>query len=129
MPAKKILVIDDELFARRVLESALTRMGHEVVLAASAAEGLALLQEAPVDAITCDLMMPVETGLDFLRKLKSLPALREIPVIIITAAGLKDGLDQARALGALASVSKPFSESQLKRAIEAALAHHASPFV
>lgn len=116
-----VLAIDDELFAQRVLELALQRSGYAVVIAGSVAEGLKALEQRSIDVVTCDLMMPIESGLDFLRQVKDHPRWKEIPVIVVTAAGQKKELARAHELGAVASVSKPFSESQLKRVIESAL--------
>ena len=117
----RILVIDDEMFIRRLMDLVLTRRGHEVLAASSAQEGLLVMQRERPDLVTCDLFMPEHSGLEFLERKAELPEFAAIPVIVITAAGLRADLDRALELGASAALSKPFSEQQLAHAIETAL--------
>ncbi len=119
---KHILVLDDDLFTRKLISMMLERAGYQVTTVATAAEALATLASRAVDAITCDLMMPETDGIGFLNALKSTPAYAHIPVIVITAAGLGNALEKARAIGATVILEKPFLEEPLRAALEQALA-------
>jgi CheY-like chemotaxis protein len=100
----------------------LKRGGNEVLAASSVAEALDILNDHAVDLITCDLMMPEQSGLDFLRIAKGNAALKNIPVVVVSAAGYKSELDEARHLGAAEVVTKPFSPSDLSQAVAKYLA-------
>lgn len=113
----RILVIDDEDYARRLIRFVLERAGYEVLLASSVKEGLNLLRESQPDAVTLDLMMPGQSGLDLLAEKKEDPAIHNIPTLVLTAVGIKADLDRANALGATATLNKPFSRRQLEDAI------------
>lgn len=117
----RVLIIDDDLFMRKLIAMMLTRDGYTILQAASAPEGLALLKEQGADAVTCDLMMPEVDGLEFLRRLKADPTLANTPVVVITAAGLEDSISTARDLGAIAVVEKPFTDVQIRQAVSAAV--------
>jgi CheY-like chemotaxis protein len=124
-----VLVIDDELFARRVLESALTRSGFTVTLVSSVADGLQALTQQRFDAVTCDLMMPIESGLDFLRRAKAHPTYKNIPIVMISAAGMQSELAQAKSLGANAVVNKPFTIGEIKQTLTEVLQSRTKPFL
>jgi CheY-like chemotaxis protein len=116
-----VLVIDDEEYIRRLIRFVLERAGFAVRLAASTEEGLRMSREDPPDVISVDLMMPGRSGLDFLADMRADPATALIPIIVVTAAGIKADVDRALELGATGLLYKPFSQSQLIEAINAAL--------
>ncbi len=119
---KHILVLDDDLFTRKLIGMMLERAGYRVTAVATAKEALDALTTSRVDAITCDLMMPDVDGISFLMQLKSDPAYAHIPVVVITAAGLSGAIEKARSIGAAAIVEKPFLDAPLRAALEKALA-------
>lgn len=116
MPTR-VLVIDDEAYARQLIRVLLERAGFEVVVASSADEGLRLMRETRPDLVTLDLMMPVRDGLDLLIEKQKDPEIRHIPSLVLSAVGLTADLDRALALGARATLSKPFSQAQLLEAV------------
>ena len=79
----KILVVDDDESIRLLYREELQQEGHEVLTAASAAEGLALVESARPDLVTLDIKMPGQDGLTALRELKARH--RDLPVIMCTA--------------------------------------------
>lgn len=81
----KILVVDDDESIRLLYREELQQDGHEVITAASAAEGLALIESAKPDVVTLDIKMPGQDGLTALRELKARH--RDLPVIMCTAYG------------------------------------------
>lgn len=109
----RILVIDDEAYARQLVRVLLEKEGFEVTLASSADEGLRLMRASRPDLVTLDLMMPGRDGLDMLAEKQADPAINGIPCLVLSAVGLNADLDRALALGARATLSKPFSQRQL----------------
>ncbi|BCJ92239.1 hypothetical protein IZ6_29740 [Terrihabitans soli] len=85
MGPKKILVVDDsESFLQEISESLRTE-GYEVVLARSGEEALDLLSVHPVDCVLLDLIMPGIGGAETCRRVKGVPVMRDIPIVILTA--------------------------------------------
>lgn len=115
--ALRILVIDDEAYARQLVRVLLEKEGYEVTAATSADEGLRLIRETRPDLVTLDLMMPGRDGLDMLAEKQADPAIQGIPCLVLSAVGLNADLDRALALGARATLSKPFSQRQLLDAV------------
>ena len=86
---KTILIVDDDDIYLRTIESWFTN-DYNVYTAASVTSALSLLKKIPTDLILLDYEMPLLSGLDFLRILKSEPATEKIPVIFLTAKDDKD---------------------------------------
>jgi CheY-like chemotaxis protein len=84
--------------------------GFEVLHAASAEAALALALQQPLSLITLDILLPDMDGWEFLDRLKHVPQLRSIPVVIISIA---PDLDRGFALGAAAVMQKPISRKEL----------------
>ena len=103
----KILVIDDEVGIRDLLDTILRRKGYDVVLAESGAKGLELFRRERPDVIVLDLIMPGMDGLTVLQQVRSLNPKQ--PVIILTGAGTPETVRQVRALGVTEFVQKEFS--------------------
>jgi CheY-like chemotaxis protein len=86
--ADYILVVDDDEGIRDALSEALQDEGHQVRCATNGNEALALLRSSPAPClILLDLMMPVMNGWEFRQHQLIDPALSEIPVVVISAAG------------------------------------------
>ena len=114
-----LLVDDDDSYARAVTRWLVTA-GCEVVYAANGQEALEMLREAPVDSILTDLFMPEKEGLETITEARmTRPGVR---IVAMSGGGsLGDGrtlLTVARALGASATLQKPFSRQQLLAALE-----------
>jgi CheY-like chemotaxis protein len=102
----KILVVDDEPDERFLAGRALTKQGHEVVVAGDGAAGLKAVREWSPDLVVTDIMMPVMDGAEFIRRLRSDPATAGIP--ILAASGTTE-----RAGAADAVLKKPYDDRQL----------------
>jgi CheY-like chemotaxis protein len=119
-----ILIIDDDDMFRDVLASALEQAGHQVRQATNGIEGLNLFHAQPAELVLTDIVMPEKEGLDTIRDLR-----REFPQarIIAMSGGLahdpKLYLHMAEKFGATAVLAKPFQLADLKKAVDAALAH------
>jgi DNA-binding NtrC family response regulator len=103
----KILVIDDEVGIRNLLDTLLHRKGYDVVLADNGQKGLAVFRRERPDVVVLDLKMPGMDGFTVLQQVRSLNPKQ--PVIILTGAGTPEMEQQARALGVSEFVEKEFS--------------------
>lgn len=110
---KKLLVIDDELTNRKVLEGLLRLMGHEVVLAASGQEGLDLLTPE-IDLVLLDIMMPNMDGYEVAVRMREKYDYAELPIIMVTALSSKSDRIRAVEAGANDFISKPIDQLELK---------------
>ena len=117
----KILVIEDELSIRKLLNANLTASGYEVFVADDGEEGLGLAHMEYPDLILLDLLMPRMSGTDVLIGLKANPKLQKTPVIIITASLRRDEKDKIHSLGIAGYMTKPFSMDELLRRVKQVL--------
>jgi CheY-like chemotaxis protein len=117
-PGNFVLVVDDDPDIRESLETVLGIHGHAVATAADGAEAITFLRrEGPQPCvILLDLMMPGMNGFDFRAELEADPMLAEIPVVIITGAGVL-AYQHADALRA-EILRKPFDLKSLLRTVE-----------
>lgn len=98
---KKILVVEDDKFLRKVYESKLPKEGYNVVSAADGELGLAAIKKEMPDLVLLDLIMPKMTGFDVLEVVRKDPILAKIPIIVLSNLGQEDDLTKAKALGAV----------------------------
>lgn len=115
----RILVVDDDLELRGLLQRYLGENGYEVRTAPDTRSMDQLLQREPFDAMVLDLMMPVEDGLTACRRLRAADQL--IPIIILTAKG--DPIDRIIGIemGADDYLAKPFEPRELLARLGAVL--------
>jgi adenylate cyclase len=117
----RILVVDDDEGNRDVLARRLSREGYAVSVAADGSAALAALASAPVDLVLLDVMMPGMDGYEVLTRLKAQPALRSIPVLMISALDEIASVVRCIELGAEDYLSKPFDSVLLRARIGACL--------
>ena len=111
--SKRILVIEDQADNRQILRDLLTSADFEVIEAADGEEGVAAAAAQRPDLILMDIQLPLMDGYEATRRIKANPALRAIPIIVITSYALSGDEDKSRAAGCDAYFSKPFSPRQL----------------
>ena len=117
-----LLVVDDAEDNRYTLSQRLLRDGYTNVLtAADGRQALALLRDRPVDLVLLDVMMPEMNGYEVLERLKAVPQLRHIPVIMVSAIDQLDAVIRCIELGAEDYLQKPFNPVLLRARIGAAL--------
>jgi CheY-like chemotaxis protein len=105
---RRILVIDDDLAIRVLLQAVLKRMKFDVELAEDGAAGLEMLQRGPAyDLILLDLMMPRLNGYEFIERITRLYPDERPHIIVFTAAG-KRGVDKIPPHSVCNSILKPF---------------------
>lgn len=122
MPAKKILVVDDEPDAVVLLSIRLKSCGYDVI---SAPDGKACLKKAVEenpDLIILDILMPEINGLEVCRCLKKSDRTKDIPVIMLTAKGSDTDKVVGRVIGADYYIAKPFNPEDLLSKMKTALA-------
>ena len=118
----KVLVVEDEASIREMIALNLRLAGMEAVEADSAEAALPLLEQKPgCDAAILDVMLPGEDGFSILKKLRNTPALRRLPIIMVTAKSSE--LDTVRGLdcGADDYITKPFGIMEFLSRVRAAL--------
>ncbi len=99
--AKKILLVDDDLYIRDLYAEVLKDENYDVLIAADGEEALAVAGANTPDLILLDIMMPKMDGIQVLSKVKENPTLKNIPVIMLTNFGQEDLIKQAVNLGSV----------------------------
>jgi two-component system phosphate regulon response regulator PhoB len=117
----RILVVEDEDDIRQILSYNLGQAGHEVFSADRGAVALDLARKERPELVLLDLMLPDISGLEICRQLKSDPALREVPVIMLTARSEEIDRVVGFELGTDDYVVKPFSVRELILRVQAVL--------
>ncbi len=115
-----VLVIDDELAIRQVLEAALDARGYSVHLAASATIGLQLAGAIEPDVIIVDLGLPDLDGIEVCRQLRRWTS---VPILVLTVDGTENRKVEALDAGADDYMSKPFSMPELLARVRVATRH------
>ncbi len=111
---RHVLVADDEPHIGRIIKMKLEQGPFRVSLAHDGREALDLLaRDGDVDLVLLDLMMPNVSGLDVLARLRADERFRDLPCIILTAAGQEQQYREAMRLGATDFMTKPFSPKKL----------------
>ncbi len=110
---QRILVIEDQPDNRQILRDLLTNANFVVIEAEDGEAGLAAAETHRPDLILMDIQLPLMDGYEATRRIKANPALRAIPIIVITSYALSGDEDKSRAAGCDAYFSKPFSPRQL----------------
>lgn len=125
---KKILVVDDSPMARAMCGSLLEEAGYQVAYATEALEGIQMALDKPFDLILLDIIMPSVTGIEACQKIKEDERLRDIPVMIATAAEESEHLEKAFEAGAMDYITKPMRKFELLARLKSALMLKAREF-
>jgi DNA-binding response OmpR family regulator len=108
-----ILVIEDETAIRDNLRRFLMLEGYSVLTAANGMLGLEMIRQHQPALVLCDVMMPQMTGFEVLENMRQDAAFSSTPVIFLTASAERESITHGLELGALDSVTKPFSLPEL----------------
>ncbi len=122
----KVMVIDNEAFARKFVTRLLEAIGiGQVVTAMSGADALAQLTEpdTDIDLVICDIEMPEMTGYEFVRQVRygTVPRFKDVPILILTGQATEKNVLRARAHKINGFVTKPPTVDMLRLEIHAAL--------
>ncbi|HEU5305081.1 MAG TPA: type II/IV secretion system protein, partial [Gemmatimonadales bacterium] len=119
-----VLLVEDEDQLRRVMKDLLQREGYNVAEARDGIQALDEVDRHAPDVIILDLNLPGIDGYSVLAQLRSRPATRKIPVMVLTAKGDEDNEVRVFELGADDFVTKPFRARSLTARLEAVLGRH-----
>jgi two-component system cell cycle response regulator len=117
----RILVVDDYVLNRMQLKRSLEQQGHTVALAENGRQALEMLDAGGFDLVLLDILMPEIDGYEVLAHLKSDPARRDLPVIVISALDEMDSVIRCIGMGAEDYLPKPFDPLLLRARIGASL--------
>lgn len=101
--AKKIMILEDDIFVMDIYQTKLLQSGFEVISAENGLEGLKKLKTMEgnmPDLILLDIMMPYMDGLEFLEKMRKEEKIKDIPVILLSNLSQREEIDKGIELGA-----------------------------
>jgi two-component system, cell cycle response regulator DivK len=116
---KCILVVEDQEDNRQILRDLLTSGGFDMIEAENGADAITAAQANRPDLILMDIQLPILDGYEATRRIKADPALKSIPIIVVTSYALSGDEDKARRAGCDDYVAKPFSPRALLAKIKA----------
>jgi len=127
MKETHILVMEDDATISAALDMILTEAGYDVDVAETGEAALELFEQKRFDLIIADLKLPGINGMEVIKQIKEKTP--EMEVIVITGVGTQPIAEEAMTLGAHDFLPKPFTDDQIKTAINEALKEHdAGPF-
>lgn len=116
-----LLVVEDDAANRDLLSRYLQRQGCQAVLVESGEQAMEQLAARPFDLVLLDVMMPGQNGFEVLQNIKENPALRHLPVIMISAQDALDSVVRCIQLGAEDYLPKPLDPVLLQARVNASL--------
>ncbi len=117
-----LLICDDSKTIRLLVRDALKKIGETNVDEVENGQlAVDTIRQGSYDCLLLDLHMPVMDGLTALRTLKEDPQTMGVPIVIISSDSDMRNIEQARQLGALGFIRKPFKPEGLRKALDAAL--------
>lgn len=121
-PPTSVLVIEDNEDVASLLEYVLKREGYQSHIARDGDAALQIINAGqPPALVLLDLMIPIYSGYEILKRLRARDGWQDIPVIVLTGSNNEQHLNKARKLGADEYALKPFEPSTLMRQIKALL--------
>jgi two-component system phosphate regulon response regulator PhoB len=112
---KKVLVVDDDVDIRKVVSKLVEKSGYITIEAKNGVEGMGKVREDKPDLIILDILMPKESGIRMYRELKSEEALKDIPVIVLSAIPKKSFFRSQKVLDEFAGQSVPEPEAYIEK--------------
>jgi two-component system chemotaxis response regulator CheY len=118
--AKNVLLVDDSSTMRKIVSRSLRQAGldfGEIYEAADGLEALAMLEKESIDIVLSDINMPNMNGIEFLREKANRPAIKNIPVFMISTETGDDIIGEAKSLGAIGALKKPFTPDKVNEVL------------
>jgi len=109
----QLLLVDDEPGLREAVQAYLEDSNFNVQTASNAREAWEMLQKKTPDLVISDIMMPQVNGYEFLKQMREDPRFKALPVVFLTARGMKSDRIQGYQAGCDAYLSKPFDPDEL----------------
>jgi two-component system cell cycle response regulator DivK len=114
---KRILVVEDHEDNRQILRDLLANAGYDMIEAEDGEQALTAAARYRPDVILMDIQLPILDGYEATRRLKADPALKAIPIIVVTSYALSGDEEKAYAAGCDAYVAKPYDPIALLKTI------------
>lgn len=127
MAKKKILIVDDDADVRAGLNIRLRASGYDTVFASDAMTAVSEARRSQPDLIILDLGLPAGDGFVVMQRLKGIPPLAVIPIIVLSARDREANENRAIVAGAQAFLQKPFNDGELLVEIKTALGEEIPP--
>ncbi|MFA6499365.1 MAG: response regulator, partial [Desulfurivibrionaceae bacterium] len=124
LEGKSVLIVDDNPINQKILLQKLAQLAMQAKAASGGAEALEMLQEhldaaTPFALAIIDIQMPDMDGFTLIEKIRQHPGLTQLPVIILTSAGLPEDKERSKSLGVHAYLLKPCRQKDLLKSISA----------
>lgn len=121
--AHHVMLIEDEPNIMEAIRFILSRDGWKVSCHSDGATAFAAIQRTTPDVVVLDVMLPNRSGFDVLKDLREDPALKDLPVLMLTAKGQAKDRERAALLGSNAFMTKPFSNAEVRDRLRALVSH------
>ncbi len=121
--AHHVMLIEDEPNIMEAIRFILSRDGWKVSCHSDGATAFAAIQRTIPDVVVLDVMLPNRSGFDVLKDMREDPALKDLPVLMLTAKGQAKDRERAALLGSNAFMTKPFSNSEVRDRLRALVSH------
>lgn len=118
---EKILIVDDEEAIREMLGYTLMKEGYTCIEAEDVEEARDKIKSELPNLVLLDWMLPGMSGIDYARRLRSVPETKELPIIMLTARGSEDDKVRGLETGADDYITKPFSTKELLARVKTVL--------
>jgi len=118
--AKNVLLVDDSSTMRKIISRSLRQAGldfGEIYEAGDGQEALVMLEKESIDIVLSDINMPNMNGIEFLREKSNRPAIKDIPVFMISTETGEDIIGEAKSLGAIGALKKPFTPDKVNEVL------------
>jgi two-component system chemotaxis response regulator CheY len=115
---KTFLVVDDSASMRQLISFAIQDAGYGVILAENGKDALDKLGGAAIDMVITDLNMPDMDGIELITQLRSRPAHKFTPIVMLTTEAQDEKKKLGKAAGASGWIVKPFSPEQLMNVVK-----------
>lgn len=119
----RVLVVEDYVTIRKAVIQVLKTLHMTILEAGNGLEALDVLEREPVDAVFTDLVMPEMDGFELCEEIRRRPALRHLPVIVISTHRDAQYVVRALRMGADDYLTKPFTAPLAERVVERAMSH------
>ncbi|KAA6451044.1 response regulator [Bacillus swezeyi] len=116
MMNEKILIVDDQYGIRVLLNEVFNKEGYKTFQAANGIQALDIVKKQHPDLVLLDMKIPGMDGIEILKRMKVID--EEIRVIIMTAYGELDMIQESKELGALTHFAKPFDIDEIREAVK-----------
>ncbi|MBN1679194.1 MAG: response regulator [Anaerolineae bacterium] len=117
----RVLVVDDEADALKLLRMVLELSGYEPVTTVNSIEAIAIAEKEKPDVVLLDIMMPVLDGFELCKMMRQNPVTKDLPIIFVTAYSALDLEERRTEAGADMVINKPINMDMLKETITKAI--------